>query len=148
MGIKGAFQPDAMGTNKYKFAPLGLVAITVSSISGIEQAIDKVELPDRTTVTGGNSKPVEFTIMTPMHHTLEHYALEAWYSEAIDPVSLTYKKVCTLQVISPSGQLVRTYLLQGCWLSNRKLPEFSMESEGEIALAEWTVNADSCQILT
>lgn len=143
MSIKAVLQPDHIPVNKYKLAVAALLPITVVSQSGLEEELDTVELPDRTFATGGNTKPVEFTIMTPMHHTLEHLALEAWYREGQDPVSSTYKKLVTLTMFSGTGSILRVYAINGMFLSKRKLPELSMDNAGEIALVEWTCKADS-----
>lgn len=143
MSIKGVLKPDHIPLNKYSLAVVALIPITITSISGIEEEIDNVDLPDRTKATGGNPKAISFTIMTPLHHTVENIALELWYGEAKDPVSSTYKKPATLTVSSGTGGIVRTYAITGMFLSKRKLPEFSMDNEGEIALVEWECQADS-----
>ena len=142
MSLKATLQPDHVNVNKFTFTVIGLVPLVFTMVSGMEEAIDAVTLPDRTMASGGNSKPVEFTGKTPMHHTLEYLALEAWFEEG-KVVTITYKKAATLEIFSGSEATKRRYSLLGVWITKRKLPDLEMSDEGAMAEAEWTFSADS-----
>jgi hypothetical protein len=143
MPIKATLQPDHIPTNKYQLIVVGLPPVTFTKISGIEVEVDTVDLPDRTRASGGNAKAVEFTAEMPMHHTIEMAAMEIWFTEGQDPVSLTYKKAGTLIHTSGSGAVLRTYSLIGIFCSKRKLPDLDFESEGDMATIEWTFQCDT-----
>lgn len=143
MTLKGRIQPDHIPVNKYELLVSGFVPLLFTQISGIEEEIDTVELPDRTRASGGNTQPFDFTAMQPMHHTAEVAVMEAWLEENKDPISATAKKTATLVHLSGTGTTIRSYTLTGVWPSKRKLPDLDFENEGEMALIEWTLNADS-----
>lgn len=140
--MKGEIQTDHMPTNKYTLQVAGLITIVTTEVSGIEEELETVELPDRTIASGGQRKATEFTMMTPMHHSAERVALEAWYQEAHDPVTSTYKKPCTLTVQSLSGSTSANYTLSGVFIKGRNLPDLSKTSEGDMAMIEWTLSVD------
>lgn len=142
MPLKATIKPDPIPVNKFALAVVGIVPILFSKVSGIEEEIDVISLPDRTRHPGGNTQPFEFTGMCPLHHTAEHTALEVWYNEGKDPVSSTAKKPVTLTMTSGTGGIVRTYSLLGVWISKRKLPDLDMDNEDEGAFVEWTFQVD------
>ena len=80
--------------------------------------------------------------MVPMHHSAEQLAMEAWYREAQDPVSPTYKKPCTLTHQSLSGNANRNYSLVGVFPKGRNLPDLDKAAEGDMAMVEWVMSAD------
>jgi hypothetical protein len=131
-----------MPVNKYTFQIIGLIPITATEVSGIEDELETTELPDRTVASGGNRKATEFTAMVPLHHTAEQAALEIWFRESQDPVSPGYKKPCTLTHESLSGANNRTFSLSGVFPKKRKLPDLEQKNEGELAQVEWTFSAD------
>lgn len=144
MGVKATLSPDPVQNNKYRFSVIGLVDILFTKVDGLEEEIDVVDLPDRTKVSGGNSKAVTFTASQPGHHTAEVLAMEAWYSlECKDPLSSTYKKSATLTVYSGTGAIARTYTMVGVWPSKRNTSDLSMEDAGTMFEIEWTFNCDS-----
>lgn len=142
MVLKGTILPDHIPVNKFQLTVLGLPGLIFTEISGIEEELEKVKLPDRTQASGGNTLPIEFTVMQPQHHAVERAAMEAWFAESQDPSPPTYKKDGTLIVTSISGLQVVAYTLIGMFPSKRALPEMSLENEGELAKIEWTLNAD------
>jgi len=143
--MKGAIQADHIPINKYELLIVGLPPLTPTEISGLEDELQTTDLPDRTTASGGNRGPNEFTIMLPMHHLTEQGAMEAWFIESQDPVQPSYKKVGTLIHKSISGATLRTYSLVGAYPSKRVLPDLEMENEGELALVEWTIKVDDME---
>lgn len=141
--MKGAIQPNHMAVNKFQLLVLGLPPLTVTECSGIEEELQTVDMPDRTVASGGNTGPVEFTLMMPMHHTVEHAAMEAWFRESQDPVLPTYKKAASLMHKRIGPGLGKTYQLINVFPKKRKLPDLEMANEGELALVEWTMSADA-----
>lgn len=140
--MKGSIQSDHMPTNKYLLQIVGLLPITATEISGIEDELETTELPDRTMASGGNRKASEFTMKVPLHHAAEQAAMEIWFRESQDPVLPTYKKPCTLTHQSISGNASRNFSLVGVFPKKRKLPDLEMKNEGELAVVEWTMSAD------
>ena len=140
--MKGDIQPDHIPVNKFQLIVVGLPPIHFTQLSGIEEELDVTDLPDRTKATGGNTQPVEFTAMTPLHHTVERAALEAWFQEGQDPVSPTYQKAASLIHSSIGGGSLATFSLIGLFISKRKLPDLDTANEGEMAVVEWTFNAN------
>jgi hypothetical protein len=140
--MKGEILPDHIPLNKYTLQVIGLIAITATEISGIEDEIESVELPDRTVATSGWRKATEFTVMVPLHHTGEQAALEFWYAECQGVVSPVYKKPAVLTHESLSGATARAFTLAGVWPKKRKLPDLERAAEGDLAGVEWTFSAD------
>ena len=140
--MKGKIKPDHMPVNKYELIVIGLPPFTPVTVSGIEDELQTVDLPDRTKASGGNRGPSEVVITLPMHHLAEQAAMEIWFAESQDPVSPTYKKIGTLIHKSNSGQVFRSYTLKDVFPSKRSLPELDMANEGEQAVVEWTLQVD------
>jgi len=141
--MKGKIKPDHMPVNKFELIIIGLPPFTPITVSGIEDELQTVDLPDRTKASGGNRGPSEVVVMLPMHHLAEQAAMELWYTESQDPVAPTYKKVGTLIYKSLSGQAFKSYTLDGVFPSKRSLPEGDMANEGEQANVEWTLQVDN-----
>jgi hypothetical protein len=140
--MKGVIRPDHIPTNKYHLVILGLPPLTPTEFSGLEDELQTVDMPDRTVATGGNRGSSEASMMIPMHHTVERAACELWYQEAQEPVSPTYKKACTLIMISGSGAIVATYSLVGVFIKKRVLPDLELAGDGEMAAIEYTLSVD------
>lgn len=140
--MKGVIDPDHIPVNKYELNFLGIVGLTPTEVSGLEDELETTDLPDRTRASGGNRGPSEITIMLPMHHTVEQAAMEIWYRECQDPVLPTYKKVGTLRHNSLSGNISRSFTLNGSFITKRVLPDLELENEGEMASVEWTISVD------
>lgn len=140
--MKGEIKPDHMPVNKYELQVAGLVTLTAVEISGLEDELQTIELPDRTVASGGFRKATEFKIMLPLHHAAEMTGMEVWYREAQDPITPTYKKPCTLIHKSLSGSKSRSYTLLGVFPKKRTLPDLEKKNEGEMALVEWMMSVD------
>lgn len=141
--MKGEINPDHMPVNKFSFRVLGFIDLTVVELSGIEDELETVELPDRTMGTGGNRKAGEFELTIPMHHDLEFAAMEVWFLEGQDPVSPTYKKSATISHKSASGRAVRNFTVGGCFVKKRALPDLDKSNEGEMATVTYTMSYDN-----
>lgn len=140
--MKGAIQPDHAAVNNFELLVVGLGLLTPIDISGIEDELQTVDLPDRTTASGGNRGPVEFTMSLAAHHTAEQVIMELWFQEAQDPVTPTYKKVGTLLLKTIGSNIARSYSLIGLYTSKRGTPDLERENEGDLAVIEWTMKAD------
>ena len=141
--MKGAIQADHIPVNKYELTVVGLpVQLTPTAISGLEDKLTRVTLPDRTAATGGVRDPGTFTVSIPSHHTEQIAAMEVWFQEGKDPVLPTYKKVATLIMSSVSGGKDRSFTIFGCWCMGRTTPDLEMENEGEAAIEEWELSFD------
>ena len=140
--MKGDIRADHIPVNKYVFAVLGLIDMTVTAVSGLEDELQTTELPDRTRASGGNRGPTEFEITIPAHHLSEQVAMELWFRESQDPVLPTYKKPCTLTLKSISGNLIYSISLIGVFPTKRGTPDLEMANEGELAGIVWSMSAD------
>lgn len=139
--MKGVIQADHIPLNKFKLIVLGLPEFTFTSLSGLEEELDVVDLPDRTVASGGRTGAVEFTVTLPTHHEVEQAAMELWYQEGQDPVSPTYKKPGTVILESISGNRVRTFSMPDIFVSKRVIPDMEFDNDGELSEIEWTLRA-------
>jgi len=140
--MKGVIKPDHIPVNNYELIILGMPALTPVSVSGIEDETNTVDLPDKTSASGGTSEPVEFTVGIPMHHETEIAAMDIWLQEGRDPVSPLYKKAGSLIYKSISGNTLRSYSVIGVQNKKRTLPDAEMENEGDMAVVEYLLRAD------
>jgi len=143
MVLKGTVEADAMNVNKFEFTVAGAAPVRFHQVSGLEEELGVVELPDRTQQTDGATKPGEFTAQLPAHHSTEYAFLEIWYREGQDPVSPIYKKPCVLTISSPTGKKSRQFIVNGCWIQKRKLPDLDMANDSDMASVEYTFKFDS-----
>jgi hypothetical protein len=143
MGLKGKILSNHIPKNNYELIVNGLSqSILFTEIGGISEELEIVELPDRTVASGGNTKSTEMTAMQPSHHDVEVAQMEEWFKECQDPVAPTYKKTATLIKKAISGEIVRSYTLQGIFPKQRALQDLSLENEGEMDTIEWTFSID------
>jgi len=142
MGQKFVILPDPIQVSNYSLQVVGLPKLTPTSIGALEQELDKVDLPDRTTVSGGRTKAGEFEMKIPLHHTQEIAAMKTWFAEAQDPQSPTYKKTGTLIVESGSKINRSVITLIGLWVSKKAIPDLEMNNDGDMAEATFTMAYD------
>lgn len=140
--MKGVIQADHIPVNKYLLIIIGLPPLTPTEVSGMEDELQTVDLPDRTTASGGNRGPSEFTVMIPAHHTVEIAAMELWFREGQEPVTPSYKKAGTMIMQSLSGANARVRTLVGAYVSKRGDPDLELANEGEMAAIEYTIKVD------
>jgi len=146
--LKGKIKPDHLPANKFKLIVEG-VEYTVLSISGLEETLQVVDLPDRTRASGGQTEPIEFTISIPAHHDVEVAAMELWYRQSKDPVAPTYKKLGVLIIESLSGGKRRSYSLIGLFPAGRTIaPDLEMANEGAMVELQWRMQCDHIEPLT
>lgn len=139
--MKGAVKADHMPVNKYELIVIGLPPLTFTAIGGIEDELETVAMPDRTVRSGGNKGPVEFTADLPAHHLVQQAAMEAWFVEGQDPVSLNYLKVGTLVLKSNTGLVFRSYSFVELFVFKRGTPDLEMANAGDPAIITWTLKA-------
>jgi hypothetical protein len=118
-------------------------------VSGIEQELETVELPDKTVVTSGRLGVTEFTIKMPAHESTAMAAMDAWWKLCYGTnTTLGYKKDATLTLLDTYGDSKSTWAISGLFPTKRSLPELNAASEGEMAMAEWTFKADDVSFTT
>lgn len=142
MSLKGKIQNDHMPLNKATLKVPGIATLTAVLISGLEENLQTVDLPDRTAASGGQTEPVDFEISIPMHHESEIAAMEIWFAQGRDPVIPGYKRPCTLQWPSLSNRKRRSYTLVGTLVAGRALPDADMANEGEMAMVRYPMRCD------
>ena len=140
--MKHVLLPDHIPTNKYALAVAGLGNITYTSVGALEREIDKVDLPDRTSASGGRTKPLEFEVKVPAHHLEEIALMDDWHEQGQDPVDPNYKKTGTLSMISISGLQRYVGTIVQLWVQKDATPELEMNSEGDMAEKTYTMCAD------
>lgn len=143
MAAKGTIKDDPILVNKYRLKVLGMPDFTFTKISGIEEELETVTLPDRTVVSGGHTKATEFDAELPLHHSVEVAAMELWLRGCKDPVDPGYKKAATLVQESSSGKILRTYALEGVFPKKRGTSDLEMENEGDMAVLALSFSVDS-----
>lgn len=143
MALKGVIQADHVALNSYELTVLGLPKMTFTSVKGIEEKLDVVKLPDRTSASGGRTQPITFTVTLPMHHAVEQAAMELWFLQSKDPVQPGYKRPATFLAKRISENVARSFTLTDVFPSNRKVPDFEMDNDGEMADIEWTLECSS-----
>lgn len=142
MPIKGQLKADHIPVSNYSLTVVGLPPLTITDLSGIEDELKTVELPDNTMASGGERTPNEFDVSLPTHHEVEELAMETWYQEGQHPISPTYKKEAILVMQSGSETMFRSFSLSGLFVKKRTLPDLEMGNDGEMAKTVWTLSFD------
>jgi hypothetical protein len=142
MTLKRLVKPDHIPLNNFKLTVQGMIDILFISVSGLDEELESVDLPDRTAASGGNTKAGAFTAKQMMHHVQEVAALEQWYKASMHPVDPAYKKDALLKFKSISDRVSSTYSLRGIFPHKRVIPNPDMNDEGKAAEIEWTFRFD------
>lgn len=140
--MKQVLQPDHLPRNNFVLRVTGLPAFTLIEMSGIEEELDTVDLPDRTAASGGHTKQFEFTFSIPAHHRAETSAMYRWYQDCQEPVAPNYKKDCVLTIMSISGIQRLSYVIEGVFLCKWKTSDNEAANEGEMHTIELTAKGD------
>jgi hypothetical protein len=141
-----AIQDDHMPVNNYDLLVAGLPKMTFLKVDGLEEELETTELPDRSPASGGNVKPVEFSVAVPLHHETEITLMNVWFQEGQDPVLPTYKKPAVMIYKSLTGGASRKVALINCFIFKRKWPDADMKNEGDMAEAEYSLKANIAPI--
>jgi hypothetical protein len=142
--MKSVLQPEHVARNRYEMIVLGMPSFTFTKLTGIEQALDVVDLPDRTKASGGRAQAGTMGAAIPAHHTLEYAAMLAWIEDAKAPVGENYKKTATI-ILKPIGNSVaktRTITVLGVWPSKKAISDQEMDNDGEMTELEVDLNFD------
>lgn len=144
MAIKNVIQENRIQMNKFSFqAQPGVGAITLVSIGELAKELDKADLPDRTSRSGGRVKQATTELVQPAHHDLEVLAMDAWFAECQDPVTPTHLKIVTIVKFDQAGLPRRVLTLTNCWLSNKVESEMDLDNDGDQATITWTLEYDN-----
>lgn len=142
MALKGVIQSGHIPVNKFKLLVVGVIPLTPITVSGIEEELETIDLPDRTKASGGQTKAGTFTAKFAEHHKAEIDGLEKWFNDSQDPVDPAYKKPVTLTRESIDGKQVRSWSLTGVFPTKRKLPDLEMKNEGQMGEMDYTFSFD------
>lgn len=140
--LKGKIKDDHIPLNKAELLVPGIPNLVAVTISGLEYLTQDVDLPDRTSASGGQTEAVEFEIEVPMHHEAEIAGLDLWAQQGRDPVTPGYKRPVTYRFNSLSGQKKKSYTLLGTWNKGLKTPDADMANEGELAMITYVLKCD------
>lgn len=140
--MKGEIQADKFPLNKYEMFITGVGRILFTAITGLEEALDVVDLPDRTRSSGGRTQPLEFEVQVPAHHRDDILKMERWFRENRDPVLPTGKKAVTVTMISDSRLQTLTANLLGVFPRGRTIPDLDRTNDGEAAMFTYAMSAD------
>ena len=144
MGIKNVLLENRIPQNKFRNVIQPSVGeITFISVGDLEEELDFVDLPDRTSRTGGRTKQIEFEVVQPMHHDIEVAAMEAWYTECKDPVSPDHLKIWTYTRIDLGDNPRRVTVLDNCSVMKKVESESDLDNDGDMATITWTIKADA-----
>ncbi|KKN30259.1 hypothetical protein LCGC14_0835740 [marine sediment metagenome] len=141
--MKGVVEPGHIGVHQFELVVTPGPTLVFTEVSGMSSETTKVEMPDRTIVTGGEETVGEFTAMLPMHHESQINFMDLWLQEGRDPVSPLYKKLATMNFRNIEGSLLVAHELIGLFVSNKTLPDADMANDGELAKVEYAFNYDS-----
>jgi len=140
---KGSLSVGYIPVNKFTLSVADVADLKVVEVSGIEQELETVELPDKTVVTSGRLGVTEFTIKIPAHETTAMGAMDVWWKMCYGVNATSgYKKLATLLLLDTFGATKSSWSITGMFPTKRALPELNAASEGEMAMAEWTFKAD------
>lgn len=142
--LKGVIAENRIQVNLYKAnVQPGIGAVTFTSIGALEEEMDRHNLPDGTSRSGGRSKPIEFEVKVPTHHDLEIAAMDLWWREGQHPQSPTYLKVFSLTDFDTMGLPRRSITLLNTWISKRGEPERTLgDEEGTMSEITYTLVSD------
>lgn len=142
MAIKSVLKVNRVQVNKFKLTiSPGVGSPLFTTISGLEEELDTVDLPDRTSRSGGREKQIEFEVQQPMHHDLEVVAMEVWYRMCKASLPL-YLKLGVLILFDEWGIPRKKYTLPNLWISKRSHSELDLDNDGEMSTITWTLKAD------
>jgi len=141
---KGELSAGYIPNNKFllSVAGLGVSSLVIIEVSGIEQELETVELPDKTVATSGRAGIVEFTIKVPAHESNSIASLNGWFMSCRGSVSTDYKKDGTLALQNTYGETVSSWSISGMFPMKRTLPEMNAAGAGDLSMSEWAFKAD------
>lgn len=143
---KGTIQTNHFPNNQYRLVvPAFPLITTILEIDGLDIETETVDMPDRTVVSGGHRKTLDFTVKVPTHHTEEMTSWQAWLQMGAFPVVPGYKQPVTLVQTGLHGDKVKVYEIIGMFPYKKGLAGMSMKDEGN--LSETTINCKADDFL-
>lgn len=144
MAIKGVLEGNRVQVNKFvlTIVPFEIPSPVFTRISGLEMELDTVDLPDRTTRSGGREKQLEFEVDQPMHHSVEVFFMEAWWMACANTLP-GYLKLGALRILNEYIGTSKQFTLFNLWLSKRSQSDLDLDNDGDMAIITWTMKADS-----
>jgi hypothetical protein len=141
---KGELSVGYIPNNKFilSIPELGVGDLKIIEVSGIEQELETVELPDKTVATSGRAGIIEFTIKIPAHEDGSIAAINRWFMGCRGNVASDYKKDGTLTLQNTFGTTVSSWTISGMFPTKRTLPELNSSGAGDLTMAEWAFKAD------
>ena len=145
MVAKGRVITDHIPVNNFEMIIGGGTRILFVTVSGLEQEVEKVTLPNRTTVSGGNTPSKEFTATMFEHHTVELNFMRQWMKDSLAAKIDVYKKNVTLIKKTVSGNVPAgiTRQLNGVFVFNEKDADLDLSNEGDPAMVEFSFSFDA-----
>jgi hypothetical protein len=141
MALKGIIPKDIIAANKFTLAADN-DEILITAITGAEETIETVELPDKTSASAGRTEMSEVTIKIPAHVDESVNFMNIWFQACKDPVQPGAYKTCVVTAESSSGGTVRTYTYVGVFLKGRKTPDHALEDGATMTEIEYTASID------
>lgn len=141
MALKGVIPKDIIAANKFTVA-VDNVEILAVSVSGPDESLQTVELPDGTAASGGRTDPSESTIVIPQHATEAKLFMDTWWNSCKDPVQPTAYKNVTVIGTSSTGAQSATDTWIGAFIKGRKSAEYSLEDGTTMTVLEYSVSID------
>jgi hypothetical protein len=143
MGIKGVIQANRVMDSKYRAViQPGVGDVLFTSIDGLGEELDTSELPDRTAVSGGRSKPGELECIQPIHQRPDYPLMLAWYN-ACKATIPGYKKLGTITLLTDAGPPSVMHTVRGMFISAWKQAILELEGEGKMVVVTWTIKFDN-----
>lgn len=139
---KGVVEEGAALDNSFRLEIPVLGTIYAVKFGALEQELKTTILPDSTAQATGKIDPIETDFETMAHHDAEVAALELWYT-ACRTGAPGAKQVGILHALGADGQPVRSYLLDGCLLKGRTVPEFDAGGDGAGVMLRWKIIIDN-----
>lgn len=142
LSTKGVIAPDEFSIGKAKLLIAGVPVIVLTSMKGIKSDTESADLPDGTSVSGGRTKPADFTITVPAHHTSDVAFLEKLRAKALDPIQPDYKQDWTILFFSKTGMKFKGWNIKDCWVAGENIPDEDLSKPADMAEIEFSVKFD------
>ena len=139
---KGTIQVNHYPNNNYQLVVPGMPSLTILEIDGLDIETETVDMPDRTVVSGGHRKTLDFTLKVPTHHADETAAWELWHAQSTYPVVPGYKRPATLIQTSLDGTKSKSWEIVGMFPYKLGLMPMSMKDEGNLSEVTHSCKAD------
>lgn len=141
MPVKNLLGKDVIGANKFTFS-VDNDDLLVVSVSGIEETLQVIELPDGTAASGGRTDVSETTVVVAQHTKASITFFDAWWALCQDPVPPAAYKNGTVTGNSSSGGVSATTTLISVFIKSRKSADYNLEDGTTMTVVEYTLSVD------